>query len=42
MLVEEKCEFSGKQRPIMKCLGPAVVFTVIEGLVSTQASRDVR
>lgn len=37
--LEEK--FSGKQWPIMKCLGPGVVFTVFEGLVSTQALRDV-
>lgn len=25
----------------MKCLGPGVVFTVFEGLVSTQVLRDV-
>ena len=37
---EEKS--SGKQGPIIKCLGPGVVFTVFESLVSPQALRDVR
>lgn len=36
---EEK--FSGKQWPIMKCLGPGMVFRLFEGLVSTQALSDI-
>lgn len=40
-LSDLKEKFSGKQWPIMKCLGPGVVFTVFEGLVSSQALRDV-
>lgn len=39
--LEEKYEFSGKQWPIMECLGPGIVFTVFEGLVSTQVWKDI-
>lgn len=34
-------KFSGKQGTIMKCLGPGVVFAVFQGLVSSQALRNV-
>ncbi len=34
-------KFSGKQLPIMKCLGLGLVCAVFEGLVSSQALRDV-